>query len=218
MANAYIFGTLLWQQLTDAAVLTDRHAEYQSMFLRLINGLKQAMMCEHCRDSFNVFMTLQPPEPLVTSRRALEMLWWLHNQVNLKLERKDIVLEMSLERVQLRASVWTSFGSLNSLWDLVSIMAIVPRTDPSVLTAVLDTIRVLLWYGGAHPGYHARALLQLAEAPAPATLTEDGIFRWVCQQRAVFYRAPENYELYQRQYAPALVAPSQASPPTELQA
>ena len=212
-ANAYIFGPLLWALLQDAAVLTDKHPSYKDMYLRLLTDLRQSFPCSHCRSSFGIFLSQAPPELSIERQETREWIHWLHQQVNLKLERTDIVRELSYDRFLLRASVWNAFGSLPAFWDFVSILAITPRADPGVLVTVLDTVRVFMWFAGAHPGYGAPELLKLAEAPAPDSVTNETIFRWVCQQRAAFYQAPENEEAYRKQYRRAIAEEAPAPAP-----
>ena len=72
---------------------------------------------------------------------------------------------------------------------------------------------VFMWFAGAHPGYGAPELLKLAEAPAPDSVTNETIFRWVCQQRAAFYQAPENEEAYRKQYRRAIAEEAPAPAP-----
>ncbi len=122
-------------------------------------------------------------------------------------------MKLTLERFILRASTWSSFGHLNGLWDLTSIIALTPRADPTILPDVVDTIRVMLWFAGAHPGYGAKALLDLADArDAPTQLSHESIFRWLCEKRARFYHMKDEdkeatFAALHKQYMRAMLEP-----------
>jgi hypothetical protein len=191
-ANAYIFGPLLWASLNDAAVISDARADVRQHFLRLLSCLAVSIPCGACRHNYQEHTKNNKPDSYVNDGKALEYLWWLHDQVNQRLGRVSAHTEISFDKVvQPRSFAWSGFGSVNMTFDICSIIALVgggiePHHQPSEsksLAAILETIQLLLWFAGINPVHNAPEMATVALTPFNGPWTTDALFEYVCAIR-----------------------------------
>ena len=88
--DPHVWGPPMWRLLNHTAwTLDPQHAQ---VFVHFVSTLSVLLPCRHCRDSFLVFSANAPltPDDLTSPEVALKWVWFLHDLVNVKLQKPSI--------------------------------------------------------------------------------------------------------------------------------